>query len=389
MSMPFIDLHTQQSFIRSAIEDRWQDILNHGAYIMGPEVMQMERELAEFCDRTNSTNRNNSTNSTYCVSCASGTDALLMSLMAWDIGVGDAVFVPAFTFTASCEVISVLGATPVFVDVQSESFNICPISLRQGIRDAKKAGLNLKCVIAVDLFGRSVDWDTIIPIARADNMYVLDDAAQAFGGSYNGRMIGTIGDVTATSFFPAKPLGCYGDGGAIFTGDADMQQKLLSIRVHGQDMGDKYKNARLGINGRMDTIQAAVILEKMTLFKQEITLRNQVARRYNQMLSGTVGVPVMTDGIVSTWAQYTVILPDGSDRNAIQSHMRDKGVPTAVYYPIPMHRQQAYQNGITAGEDLPNSDYLSQRVLSLPMHPYLSEDDQHKVVDALKSALRL
>ncbi len=376
MSMPFIDLKTQQSFIRPAVEKRFQDILNHGAYIMGPEVQHMESVLADFC------------NSTYCISCGSGTDALLMSLMAWNIGRGDAVFVPAFTFAASCEVIVLLGATPIFVDVKRDSFNMCAISLQQGIQDAKNAGLNLKCVMAVDLFGRSADWDNITHIARKNNMRVLDDAAQGFGGTYKGRRIGSIGDATATSFFPAKPLGCYGDGGAIFTNDANMYEKLLSIRIHGQDTGDKYKNARIGINGRMDTLQSAVILEKMPIFEQEISTRNQVAKQYNHMLHSTVTVPKFADGIISTWAQYTIILPDNSNRHAIQCHLQQNGIPTAIYYPIPMHKQQAYQNGIIANGTLPISDHLSQTVLSLPMHPYLTASDQQKVCDTLKSALQ-
>lgn len=376
MSIPFIDLKTQQSLIRPAVEQRFQDVLNHGAYIMGPEIMEMETELADFCGAS------------HCLSCSSGTDALLMCLMAWGVGRGDAVFVPAFTFTASCEVITILGATPVFVDVEPHTFNICPASLTQGIHDAQSAGLHLKCVIAVDLFGRSVDWGNIVPIAHAHNMYVLDDAAQGFGGSYNGRMLGSIADATTTSFFPAKPLGCYGDGGAVFTNDDALHTIMESIRVHGQDTGDKYKNARIGLNARMDSIQAGVILEKMTIFEQEIVARNTIAERYNTLLKDSVIVPEIPDGILSTWAQYTVILPKGTNRDTIQKSMQAQGVPTAVYYPIPMHRQHAYQNGIIADGALPNCDELSHTVLSLPMHPYLSLHDQDTVVQSLVNALR-
>ena len=373
--MQFIDLKAQQQRIRENIDTAITKVLDSGAYIMGREVFKMEEELSAFCG------------SKHTLSCSSGTDALLLPLMAWGVGKGDAVFVPSFTFTATAEVVALLGATPIFVDVKMDTFNICIDSLKQGVMSAKIAGLNPAVLIGVDLFGQPADWDTLLPIAKENNMKVLDDAAQGFGGQYKDRKIGTIGDATATSFFPAKPLGCYGDGGAVFTNDDALNETMISLRVHGQDNGDKYKNSLVGLNARMDTIQCAILSEKLKIFAEELTMRDAIAKRYCTGLSEVVQTPVQLADTQSAWAQYTILLKEGANRSAIQAKLQEVGVPSAVYYPIAMHNQKAYQSGIKAGGKLPVSEALCGRVLSLPMHPYLSVDDQDKIIKSLKKVL--
>jgi dTDP-4-amino-4,6-dideoxygalactose transaminase len=317
------------------------------------------------------------------VSCASGTDALLMVLMAKGVGRGDAVLCPSFTFCATGEAVALTGATPVFVDVVESTFNMDVASLKRGIATAKRLGLKPKGVIPVDLFGQSADHDAIRAVAEAEGLFVLDDAAQAFGASYKGRRLGGLGLITATSFFPAKPLGCFGDGGAIFTDDAEFAETLRSVRVHGQG-SDKYDNVRLGLTGRLDTIQAAVLIEKLKIFEDEIAARNRVAERYAQGLGNVVTVPGLAAGASSVWAQYTIRLPAGTDRNEFALALKAQGIPTAIYYPKSMHQQTAYRDFPVADGGLPASERLSSDVISLPMHAYLDEPTQERVIKAVR-----
>ena len=371
--LAFVDLAAQQVRIRDQVDAAIARVLEHGAYIMGPEIGELEAQLADFCGAR------------HVVSCGSGTDALLMALMAQGIGPGDAVICPAFTFTATPEVIALLGATPVFVDVGEDTFNLSPSSLEAAVATAQQTDLTPKAILAVDLFGQPADYAAIEDFAETNGLWVLADAAQSFGASVHGRNVGRFGLATATSFFPAKPLGCYGDGGAICTDDADLAERLRSIRVHGQG-SDKYDNVRIGINGRMDTMQAAILIEKLKIFEDEITARNRVAERYSASLAAHFSVPNISDGARSTWAQYTLKLP--ADRRAdVQQSLKAQGIPTAIYYPKPLHQQTAYRDFPVAGNGTPVSDRLSSQVLSLPMHPYLSEQDQDRITAALMDAL--
>jgi dTDP-4-amino-4,6-dideoxygalactose transaminase len=371
--VPFIDIGAQRRRLGKSIDEAVGRVLNHCQFINGPEVAELETRLAAFVGAK------------YVVSCASGTDALLMVLMAKGVGPGDAVLCPSFTFCATGESVALTGATPVFVDVDAASFNIDVASLKRGIATAKRLGLKPKAVIAVDLFGQSADHDAIEAAAQAEGMFVLDDAAQSFGASYRGRRLGGFGTITATSFFPAKPLGCYGDGGAIFTDDADLVDTLRSIRVHGQG-SDKYDNVRLGLTGRLDTMQAAVLIEKLKIFEDEIAARNQVAERYARDLGNVVTVPHVAAGNTSVWAQYTIRLPHG-DRDGFAAALKAEGVPTAIYYPKSMHQQTAYRHFPVADGGLPVSETLSSDVISLPMHPYLDEATQARVVKAVRGAV--
>jgi dTDP-4-amino-4,6-dideoxygalactose transaminase len=308
-----------------------------------------------------------------------------MVLMARGIGRGDAVLCPSFTFCATGEVVALLGATPVFVDVDEATFNIDADSLKRGIAIAKRLGLKSKAVIPVDLFGQSADHDAIAAVAEAEGLFVLDDAAQAFGASYNGRRLGGLGLITTTSFFPAKPLGCFGDGGAIFTDDAQLAETLRSIRVHGQG-SDKYDNVRLGLTGRLDTMQAAILIEKLKIFEEEIAARNRVAACYAQGLGNVVSVPHVAAGCTSVWAQYTIRLPKGSDRDGFAAALKAQGIPTAIYYPKSMHQQTAYRDFPVADGGLPVSERLSGDVISLPMHAYLDESAQERIIKAVRGA---
>ena len=372
--VPFIDLGAQRRRLGKSIDEAVGRVLAHCQFINGPEVAQLEAALAAF------------SGARHVVTCASGTDALLMVLMAKGIGRGDAVFCPSFTFSATGEAVALTGATPVFVDVDEATFNIDASSLKRGIATAKKLGLKPRAVIPVDLFGQSADHDAIAAVAEADDMFVLDDAAQAFGASYRGRRLGTFGLVTATSFFPAKPLGCFGDGGAIFTDDAELASTLRSIRVHGQG-ADKYDNVRLGLTARLDTIQAAILIEKLKIFEDEIAARNKVAERYARGLGNVVTVPRLADGCGSVWAQYTIRLPAGSDRDGFAANLKAQGIPTAIYYPKSMHQQTAYRNFPVADGGLPASERLSRDVISLPMHAYLDEATQDRIMAAVRGAL--
>jgi dTDP-4-amino-4,6-dideoxygalactose transaminase len=372
--VPFIDLAAQRRRLGKSVDEAVARVLDHCQFINGPEVAQLEAELAVF------------SGARHVVTCASGTDALLMVLMAKGVGRGDAVFCPSFTFCATGEVVALIGATPVFVDVDAATFNIDLNSLKRGIATAIKLGLKPRAVIPVDLFGQSADHDGIGAIAEAEAMFVLDDAAQAFGASYKGRRLGTFGLVTATSFFPAKPLGCFGDGGAIFTDDAELAQTLRSIRMHGQG-ADRYDNVRLGLTARLDTMQAAILIEKLKIFEDEIAARNKVAERYTRALGNVVTVPRLAGGCTSVWAQYTIRLPDGIDRDGFAAALKAQGIPTAIYYPKSMHQQTAYRDFPVADGGLPISEKLSDDVISLPMHAYLDEPTQERVISVVRSVL--
>lgn len=369
----FIDIGAQRRRLGTKIDDAVARVLTHCQFINGPEVTQLESDLAAFCGAK------------HVVACASGTDALLMVLMAQGIGPGDAVICPSFTFCATGEVVALTGATPVFVDVDEATFNMNIASLKKGIATARKLGLKVKAVIPVDLFGQSADHDAIADVAKSEGLFVLDDAAQSFGATYKGKRLGTLGLATATSFFPAKPLGCFGDGGAIFTDDADLAERLRSVRVHGQGT-EKYDNVRLGLTARLDTMQAAILIEKLKIFQDEIDARNKVANRYFDALHNIVTAPRVADGNTSVWAQYTIRLPRGG-RDDFAAALKAQGIPTAIYYPKSMHQQTAYKHYPVAEGGLPVSEKLSEDVISLPMHAYLDQASQDRVIKAVRDAL--
>jgi dTDP-4-amino-4,6-dideoxygalactose transaminase len=370
----FIDLDAQRRAIGARMEDAILRVVRSTRYILGPEVAELEAALSAFAGVPHT------------LSCANGTDALALALMAWKIRPGDAVLCPAFTFAATAEVVAWLGATPVFVDVREADFNMDPASLEAGIETAKRAGLTPRAVITVDLFGQPADYDALLPIARAAGLKVLVDAAQSFGATHHGIHVAATGDMAATSFFPAKPLGCYGDGGAVFCHDPETLDVLQSLRVHGQDNQDKYENIRVGMNGRLDTLQAAVLLEKLRVFPAEIAARQVVARRYNEALADVAIVPEVAPDRVSVWAQYTLRMP-GRDRAAVLAGLKARGVPTAIYYPKPLHRQRAYAHHPVAGNGLPVSERLAAEVFSLPFHPYLDATTQDRIIAAVRAVL--
>jgi dTDP-4-amino-4,6-dideoxygalactose transaminase len=376
MSIPFIDLKTQYAQVEDAVKAGIENVLNHGAYIMGPEIGELESQLSSFSAVR------------HAVGCASGTDALIMALMAYEVGPGDAVFTTPFTFMATAEAISLLGATPVFVDIDPVTFNIDPDDLRRKIGEIKdtRKDLTPKGVIAVDLFGQPADYDRIEPLAHNNGLFLIVDAAQAFGATYKGKPICSLGDVACTSFFPAKPLGCYGDGGMVFAHNDEMHKLLVSIRVHG--MGDdKYENVRLGINGRLDSIQAAVLLAKFDIFPDEIVKRQAVADRYAALLADVEGVtaPTVPAGNTSVWAQYSVLARDKAHRAELMDRLKTAGIPTAIYYPKPLHLQKAFADLGHSQGDFPVCEGVGERIFSLPMHPYLTEADQKAVVDAMRA----
>ena len=372
--IPFIDLAAQRRRLGSAVDVAVSRVLAHCQFILGPEVCSFEEELAAFCGAK------------HAVTCASGTDALVLALRAFGVGPGDAVICPSFTFCATAEVAVLVGATPVFVDVDPVTFNIDVKGIAGAIEAAKQAGLTPKAIIPVDLFGLPADHPRIAAIAEAENLFVLDDAAQGFGAMHHNRRLGTFGHATATSFFPAKPLGCYGDGGAVTTDDANLADMMRSIRVHGQG-SDKYDNVRIGLASRLDTIQAAVLSEKLKIFPDEIEARNAVAHRYMRGLGDVAIVPAVPDGLTSVWAQYTIRLAPGR-RDALAAALRVQGIPTAIYYPIPLHKQGAYRTYPVSRSGLANSERLADEVISLPMHAYLEEETQARIIDAVGTALR-
>ena len=371
--IPFIDVGAQRRRLGTRIDEAIKRVTDHCQFIMGPEVFALEKDLAAFCGAR------------HAISVASGTDALVLVLMAKGIGAGDAVFCPSFTFSATAESIALVGATPVFVDVDEATFNIDVASLERAVATAQRLDLAPKAVMAVDLFGLPADYDAIGRVAAKHSLFVIDDAAQSFGARYQNRKVGMLGDVSATSFFPAKPLGCYGDGGAVFTDDDKLADLVKSLRNHGQGV-DRYDNVRVGINGRLDTIQAAVLIEKLKIFPDEISARERVAQRYNALLSATVTVPQVPAGYGSVWAQYTIRL-SGSRRDALAAALRGQGIPTAMYYPKPTHRQTAYQYYPVSDGGLPVTERLADEVLSLPMHAYLDEATQDRIVAAVRQAM--
>lgn len=372
--IPFIDVASQRRRLGASLDEAVKRVMDHCQFVNGPEVAELEKQLAAY------------SGARHVIGCASGTDALLMVLMAKNVGPGDAVLCPSFTFIATASPAARMGATPVYVDVNETTFNMSPESLKRGIASARKAGLKPAAVIPVDLFGQPADHDAIAEIARDEGLFVIDDAAQGFGASYGGRKLGTYGLATTTSFFPAKPLGCFGDGGAIFTDDDELAARLRSIRVHGQGV-DKYDNVRLGLTGRIDTMQAAVLIEKLKIFDDEIVARNEVAARYARGLSNVVTVPRLAPGNTSVWAQYTIRLPEGTDRDGFAAALKAHGVPTAIYYGKSMHQQTAYKQYPVADGGLPVCERLSRDVISLPMHAYLTEADQQRVIAAVRGAI--
>ncbi|HEY1630348.1 MAG TPA: DegT/DnrJ/EryC1/StrS family aminotransferase [Rhizomicrobium sp.] len=367
-NIAFIDLQAQRKRLGEPLNKAIMDAVEGGAWVMGPQVAEFEKKLADFAGVK------------HAIACANGTDALLIVLRAWNVGPGDAVFVPAFTFAASAEVVALVGAEPVFVDVLEDTYNIDPASLEAAIAMVKKEGcLKPRVVMPVDLFGQSADYAKIEPIVQREGLKMLCDAAQGFGALYRGKRCGGIGDAAATSFFPAKPLGCYGDGGASFTNDDGLADLLRSIRVHGQG-ADKYENVRIGVNSRLDTIQAAILLQKLAIFPEEIEMRDRVAKRYSEKLgrSNRIRVPHVVADSTSTWAQYTIQAPD---RDKLAADLKAKGVPTAIYYPTPLSKQKGYAHYPSAGTDV--SEKIGKTVISLPMHPYLDEATQDRIIEAV------
>ena len=372
-AIPFIDVAAQRCRLGRAIDDAIARVLTHCQFIQGPEVRALEAALATFCGAR------------HAIACSSGTDALRLVLMAWGIKPGDAVIVPAFTFCATAEVVALAGATPVMADVDAETFNLDPASCERAVATAKRLGLTPRAVIPVDLFGLPADHDAMATIAAAHGLRVLDDAAQAFGAIYKGRKLGALATASATSFFPAKPLGCYGDGGAVFTDDDELAARVKSLRVHGEG-ADKYDAARIGITGRLDTIQAAILLEKLKIFPEEIVARNTVARRYASGLAGVATVPRVGNESTSVWAQYTIRLAPGR-RDALAAALKSQGIPTAIYYAKPLHRQAAYRGFPVADGGAPVSERLAGEVISLPMHAYLDQPVQDRIIAAVRCAL--
>ena len=384
--MQFIDLAAQQERIRERIEANILAVLDHGKYIMGPEIQSLEEKLAQYVGVR------------HAISCASGTDALLLALMAYEIGPGDAIFTTPFTFIATGEVISLLGATPVFVDIDPQTFNMDPSKLESAIKaipDNRAADhpiprsdipLVPRGIIGVDLFGQPADYDKLNAIAGRHGLFVFEDAAQSFGAEYKGNMACSLAQIGCTSFFPAKPLGCYGDGGMCFTDDEGLHEIMTSLRIHGKGT-HKYDNVRIGMNGRMDTLQAAVLLAKFEIFPEEIELRQQVARQYSQLLNqkAEVQAPTVPDEMTSAWAQYSVLARDESHRTQLQAKLKEAGIPTAIYYPKPLHLQTAFKPLGYGEGDFPISEDFSGRIFSLPMHPYLSNSDQENIVKNLSS----
>ncbi len=374
--MQFRDLKTQYTVLKDEMDKAILDVVASGAFVMGPKIKEMETAFAEYVGAK------------HCVACNSGTDALLLALKAWDVKEGDAVFVPSFTFFASAEVIAMQGAIPVFVDVDRDTFNICVADLERKIEQTLKAGkLKPRVIIAVDLFGLPADFKAIRKIAKKYNLYVLEDGAQGFGGRIGEQKACTFGDISTTSFFPAKPVGCYGDGGAVFTDNDEWAALIESYHIHGKG-SDRYDNVRIGMNSRMDSIQAAVLLVKLKAFAEhELVDINKVSARYTEKLKDIVKTPIVPEGFYSSWAQYTLQVENKEVRNGLQAALKALDIPTAIYYPIPMHRQTAF-NYLNINDNLcPVSDQLADTVISLPIHPYLTEKDQDMICEAVRNYL--
>ncbi len=371
--MQFIDLNSQQKLIRKRIEKRIKTILDHGKYIMGPEIFELEERLADYVGVK------------YCISCSSGTDALLMPLMAKKIGLGDAILTTPFTYIATSEVISFLGAEPIFVDVDPITYNINPFEVENAIQLAKRKGLCPKAIIAVDLFGLPARYRLLEKIAKMHNLFLIEDAAQSFGSSIRGKIAGSFGDISSTSFFPAKPFGCYGDGGAIFTNNEELNSLIKSIRIHGSGI-DKYENVRVGINGRLDTLQAGILLEKLSILNNELTSRDQISKYYSSHICSNFQIPYVPKDYVSSWAQYSLLANSSKMRSKIIKLMKESNIPIMIYYKIPLHLQKVYsQLGYEEGS-FPISENLAKRIFSLPMHPYLQRTQQDLIIEILNDA---
>ncbi|MFT5572297.1 MAG: UDP-2-acetamido-2-deoxy-ribo-hexuluronate aminotransferase [Cryomorphaceae bacterium] len=374
MAIPFINLNAQYTDHQSAIDSAILKVLAHGQYIMGPEVRELESMLADYVGVK------------HALACSSGTDALILPLMTKALRKSDAIFTTPFTFFASAESISLAGATPVFVDIEPDTYNIDPVALEAKIQEVVADGkLTPRGIMPVDLFGLSADYESISAIAEKHKLFVLEDAAQSFGAPYKDGKAGGFGDAAGTSFYPAKPLGCYGDGGAVFTNDTAMHEEMVSLRVHGQaQSGNKYDNVRIGINGRMDTIQAAILLEKLKFYDQELAERNRVAQQYSSLLAKSIKTPTVPMGQGSVWAQYSIQV---NDRAKLQADLGDKGIPTAVFYPIPIHLSTAYKHlGHKVG-DFPISETVSKKIVSLPMHPYMDQSTIQTICDAVNESV--
>ena len=375
--MDFIDLKTQQKLIRKSIDKRISNVLNHGQYIQGPEIKELENKLSIF------------SKSKFVLCCSSGTDALLLGLIAFGLKPRDAVIVPSFTFASTAEAVCMLGGIPFFSDVKIDTFNICEKSISKCIEKSKKLGISIKGIITVGLFGQPCDMKKIKEVANAHKLWVFDDAAQSFGAIYNDNISGNLCEISATSFFPAKPLGCYGDGGALFTNDENFYKIAYSSHLHGMG-SDKYKYERIGLNGRIDTIQAAILLEKLKIFKSEIIQRNKIAENYKKVfktLNTNIKLPKVLPKSKSTWAQFTIQLPEGCNRDQLQVKMKDKNIPTAIYYPIPIHCQIPYKSFPISPDNLKKTKILSNNVISLPMHPYLTTKNIEYIAQSLHDIL--
>ena len=374
MGLPFIDLAAQQARIRQEVDQRIATVLSHGAYILGPEVKELEVALAQR------------SGAAHVISCSSGTDALILALLGLGLRPGQGVVVPSFTFAASAEAIAVLGSVPVFAEIDPSTYNLDANGLPSALAAAQAQNIEVVGIMCVGLFGQPADITRISAFADKHGLWMLDDAAQSFGSTWKGQQAGTLGRVTATSFFPAKPLGCYGDGGAVLTNDDSIAEIAVSCRVHGQGR-DKYENERIGMTARLDTIQAAILLSKLSIFDDELAARQQVADQYEILLGGKVSTPLLAADATSSWAQYVIQLPDGTDRQTVQDRMGSKNIPTAVYYPRPMHTQPPYLRYPVAQDGLSVTERLASSVLALPMHPYLTPEQQEQVADALMSSL--
>jgi UDP-2-acetamido-2-deoxy-ribo-hexuluronate aminotransferase len=372
--IPFLDLKAQQARIAADLKPRLDAVLAHCQFILGPEVTELEQRLAAFCGAK------------HCVSVSSGTDALQIAMMAEEIGRGDAVFLPAFTYTATAEVPLVLGATPVFVDIDPATFQIDIASLERRIADVKREGrLRPRAIVGVDLFGQPADWNAIQAVAAREGLFTLDDLAQAFGASLHGKRLGVQADATATSFFPSKPLGGYGDGGALFTQSDERAELYRSLRTHGEGK-TRYEVIRTGMNGRLDTLQAAVLLSKLTVFEEELAARARIAATYSARLANAVGVPALVPDSTSAWAIYAILLPNGAARDKLQADLREAGVPSAIYYPRPLHLQPAYA-AAHDGASLPVSEDIATRIMALPLHPDLTDQDVARICDAVVASV--
>tara|TARA_E500000178_G_scaffold329647_1_gene360762 strand:- start:1766 stop:2890 length:1125 start_codon:yes stop_codon:yes gene_type:complete len=365
----FLDLELQQNKIKSILDTNLKKVLNHSNYIMGPEVKQLEKALEVY------------TGAKYCITCASGTDALILSLLAYGIGKGHFVICPSFTFPATAEAILITGATPIFIDVGKKTFNLCYRQLEKTLENNKNK-LDIKAVIAVDLFGLPANYNKLKAISKKYNIKIIADAAQSFGASVNEKKVGNLASLTCTSFFPAKPLGCYGDGGAIFTNNKILKDKLVSLRAHGKSTS-KYKISKIGLNSRLDTIQAAILLAKMKIFDWELVQRDRNAKLFNFELEKLYKVPKLPKGTSSAWAQYTIIV---EKRNKLMNYLKGKKIPFMVYYPVPMHRQPAYKAYADKNIELKRSKELSRTVISLPVHAYLKETEKEYILYHLKRA---